>query len=102
MSNPTHPPAEGERPVYFTRLEGPLPERRTKSPVSRLVDCQDEIHRLQNVLAVLEDAFGSELHCDPRRVSRYGSLGNHLWESLQCLDAEIRDIGVLLRQQQLT
>ena len=102
MSNPTHPPGSDghERPVYFTHLEGALPERRTQTVTNRLIDCQDEIRRLRDVLEVLDDAFGSRHHGDASRMVPYGALSRHVEESLRCLGAELGDLVALFRQRE--
>ncbi len=98
MSNPTHPPEGQNRPVYFTHLEGTLPDRRTQSLSNRLLDCQDEIRRLRDLLNVLNDAFGSRHHGDASRMVPYGALSRHVEESLRCLGAELGDLVGLFRQ----
>ena len=100
MSNPTHPPGsdDHQHPVYFTHLEGTLPERRTHSLPSRLLDCQDEIRRLRDVLQVLDDAFCSRHHGDASPMVPYGALSRHVEQSLRCLGAELGDLVGLFRQ----
>ena len=85
MSNPTHLPGsdDHERPVYFTHLEGTLPERRKQTLTNRLLDCQDEIRRLRDVLQVLDDAFCSRHHGDASHMVPYGALSWHVEESLR-------------------
>ena len=100
MSNPTHPPDAEDRepPVYFTKLEGNRTQRRTQTPASRLLDCQDEIRRLRDLLTVLDDAFYSEMHGRIEHLGQYGALSRHLGESLHCLSAELGDVMGQVRQ----